>query len=65
METFKAFLDYFTLTQWIVIGIVCRVLFWVAEKLTDRYLDRWVRQQRKAHLQSGAPIRKPSDNAPE
>lgn len=65
METFKAFLDYFTLTQWIVIGIVCRCFFWLAEKLTDRYLDRLVRQHRKAHLQSGASTRKSADNTPE
>lgn len=64
METFKAFLDYFTLTQWIAIGIICRVLFWVAEKMTDRYLNRWkLKQRQKSHSQRENSASSPPDHS--
>ncbi|EPH3360265.1 hypothetical protein PCE38_002175 [Citrobacter freundii] len=34
METFKAFLDYFTVTQWVIIGIGFRVFLWILDRLT-------------------------------
>ncbi|MGK3122905.1 hypothetical protein ACCY16_02120 [Candidatus Pantoea formicae] len=40
METFKAFLDYFTLDEWKIISAVVAVILWVAGKLTDRYYRR-------------------------
>lgn len=40
METFKAFLDYFTLDEWRVIGIASAIFFWVLNKLTNRYFNR-------------------------
>ena len=46
METFKAFLDYFTPLQWKIIGGAGVVLIWIAGKLTDRYLDRWARERK-------------------
>ena len=50
METFKAFLDYFTPTQWKIIYVVGMVLIWMAGKLTDRHFRR-KSQRRKLELQ--------------
>lgn len=40
METFTAFLDYFSLLQWKIIGVAGAVFFWGATKLTNRYFER-------------------------
>ncbi|MFL3315140.1 phage holin, partial [Enterobacter asburiae] len=37
LDTFKAFLDYFTPQQWVFIGIFGGLVIKVAEWFTDRY----------------------------
>ncbi|EEW1956143.1 hypothetical protein R9J59_13840 [Escherichia coli] len=48
METFKAFLDYFTVTQWVIIGIGFRVFLWILDRLTDRYFERRFQKRRQS-----------------
>lgn len=50
METFKAILDYFTVTQWVMIGVGVKVFCWLGERLTDRYFERKA-EKRKQELQ--------------
>ena len=50
LDTFKAFLDYFTPQQWVFIGIFGGLVIKVAEWFTDRYFAR--RDQKR---QSGNP----------
>ncbi|EBF8336633.1 phage holin [Enterobacter hormaechei] len=40
LDTFKAFLDYFTPQQWVFIGILGGLVIKVAEWFTDRYFAR-------------------------
>ncbi|WPU22573.1 phage holin [Cedecea neteri] len=63
MDTFRAFLDYFTPLQWTIIGVSFAVLLRVAEWLTDRYFKRKAekRKQERQRLSSEDASR---DNTP-
>lgn len=59
MDTFRAFLDYFTPLQWTIIGVSFAVLLRVAEWLTDRYFKR--KAEKRQRLSSEDASR---DNTP-
>ncbi|ENP3040934.1 MULTISPECIES: hypothetical protein [Enterobacteriaceae] len=66
METFKAFLDYFTVTQWVIIGISFRVFLWILDRLTDRYFERRFQKRRQSLRNEMTEKQKspPHDNSP-
>ncbi|EPK5175092.1 MULTISPECIES: phage holin [unclassified Citrobacter freundii complex] len=59
LDTFKAFLDYFTPQQWVFIGIVGGLVIKVAEWFTDRYFAR--RHQKRQSTKPDKPTTKEND----
>ena len=59
LDTFKAFLDYFTPQQWVIIGIFGGLVIKVAEWFTDRYFSR--RHQKRQSAKPDKPTTKEND----
>ncbi|EDS8286990.1 TPA: phage holin [Citrobacter freundii] len=59
LDTFKAFLDYFTPQQWVFIGIFGGLVIKVAEWFTDRYFAR--RHQKRQSAKPDKPKTKEND----